>query len=63
MAKKQQSIWESMTIEELFTLRELMQEVLEAKAKRRRAELERQLRALGQRPMTAEPKPVLVAVD
>jgi hypothetical protein len=50
MAKDWASTWESMSIEELFTLRELMQDVLEAKMKSRKAELERQVRTLGHLP-------------
>ena len=46
MPKKPKSNWESRTIEELLTLRKLIQDVLEAKIKNRRAELVRQLRTL-----------------
>ena len=38
--------WESMTIDELFTLRELMQDVLSSKLKAKKAELERRLQIL-----------------
>ena len=50
------SIWESMTIEELFTLRELMQEVLSAKLRDKLRELRRKQRSLNQLP-TAGAKP------
>ena len=40
--------WESMTIEELFELRELMQDVLSEKLKARKAEIERRLQTLNQ---------------
>jgi hypothetical protein len=42
------SEWESMSIDELFALRELMQDVLSAKLRAKKAALERQLQALGQ---------------
>ena len=38
--------WESMSIDELFALRELMQEVLSEKLLAKKAELERRLRTL-----------------
>jgi hypothetical protein len=41
------SEWESMTIEELFALRELMQELLSAKLKTKKVEPERRLRILS----------------
>ena len=40
--------WESMTIDELFALRELMQDVLSERLKDKKAELERRLQALAQ---------------
>ena len=40
--------WESMSIDELFALRELMQEVLSEKLLAKKAELERRLRTLDQ---------------
>jgi hypothetical protein len=43
-----QSEWESMTIDDLFALREQMQEVLSAKLKGKKVELERRLRQLNQ---------------
>jgi len=42
------SQWESMTIEELFELRELMQDVLNERLKASRAEIKRKLKTLGQ---------------
>ncbi|MCA6113944.1 hypothetical protein J6524_03250 [Bradyrhizobium sp. WSM 1738] len=38
--------WESMTIDELFALRELMQDVLSEKLKAKKAEIERRLQML-----------------
>ena len=61
MTKK--SNWESMTIEELFTLRELMQDVLVTKFKNRHAELQRKLRTLNQLQDGVEPTPVLLAAE
>jgi len=43
-----ESEWESMTIDELFALREQMQEVLSAKLKAKKAALERRLQSLNQ---------------
>ena len=40
--------WESMTIDELFELRELMQDVLSERLKARKAEIERKLKMLDQ---------------
>jgi hypothetical protein len=40
------SNWESMTIDELFVLREQVHEILSEKLKAKRAELERRLQAL-----------------
>ena len=42
------SQWQSMTIDELFALREQMQEILSTKLKAKRAELERRLQILDQ---------------
>jgi ABC-type phosphate transport system auxiliary subunit len=42
------SEWESMTIEDLLALREQMQDVLSAKLKAKKVELERRLRVLNQ---------------
>jgi hypothetical protein len=42
------SKWESMSIDELFALRELMQDVLSGKLRAKKAVLERRLQALGQ---------------
>ncbi len=39
--------WESMTVDELFALREQMQEVLSAKLNARKAALERRLQSLN----------------
>jgi hypothetical protein len=41
------SEWESMTIEDLLALREQMQDVLSAKLKAKKVELERRLRVLN----------------
>jgi hypothetical protein len=41
--------WESWTIDELFALRELMQDVLYKGLEAKKAELERRLRTLNQR--------------
>ena len=40
--------WESMTVDELFALREQMQEVLSAKLNAKKAALERRLQSLTQ---------------
>jgi hypothetical protein len=40
-------VWKSMTIEELFELRELMQDVLSEKLKARKAEIEQRLKILN----------------
>jgi hypothetical protein len=42
------SEWDSMTIDELFALREQMQEVLSATLKAKKVELERRAQALNQ---------------
>jgi hypothetical protein len=41
------SDWESMTIDDLFALREQVQEILRARLKAKKAELDRRLRALA----------------
>jgi hypothetical protein len=41
-----QSNWESMTIDDLFVLREQVHEILRERLKAKRAELDRQLQAL-----------------
>ena len=41
------SNWESMTIDDLFALREQVQEVLRERLKAKRAELDRRLKALA----------------
>jgi hypothetical protein len=43
------SQWESMTIDELFALREQMQEILSARLKAKKTEIERRLQQLNQR--------------
>ena len=43
-----ESQWESFTIDELFALHELMQDVLSKKLKAKKAELERRLQILDQ---------------
>jgi len=53
-----------MTIEELFTLRELMQEVLSAKLRDKQRELARKQRSLNQLPTAgAKPKKARPAAD
>ena len=42
------SQWESMTTDELFALREQMQEILSAKLRTKKVELERRLQILNQ---------------
>jgi hypothetical protein len=42
------SQWETMTIDELFELRELMQDVLSERLKAKKAEIERRLQILYQ---------------
>jgi hypothetical protein len=49
MANDWKSQWESMTVDELFALREQMQEVLSIKLRAQKAELERRLQILNQR--------------
>jgi hypothetical protein len=49
------SEWESMTLDELFALREQMQEVLSAKLKAKKAELEHRLQMLDQVSSNKEP--------
>ena len=48
MENEWKSHWESMTVDELFALREQMQEVLRAKLKVKKAALERRLQSLNQ---------------
>lgn len=48
MANDWKSQWESMTVDELFALREQMQEVLSIKLRAQKAELERRLQILNQ---------------
>ena len=55
MKSKWEAEWESMTIEELFQLRELMQAVLMERLEAKKAELERRLDALGQAPSDGGP--------
>lgn len=43
-----ESQWEAMTIDELFELREMMQDVLMERLKARKAEIERKLQMLDQ---------------
>jgi hypothetical protein len=47
-SSKWMSQWESMTTDELFTLREQMQEILGAKLRTKKVELERRLQILNQ---------------
>ena len=47
MANDWKSQWESMTVDELFALREQMQEVLSIKLRAQKAELERRLQMLN----------------
>ena len=50
------SDWESMTIDDLFALREQVQAILREKLKAKQAELDRRLQALA--PATAEVEPI-----
>jgi hypothetical protein len=50
-----QSQWESMTIDELMELRDLMQDVLSTKLKAKKAELERKLQTLNKSSGDVEP--------
>jgi hypothetical protein len=47
MKSEWESQWESMTIDELFELRELMQNILSEKLTTKKAELERRLQTLN----------------
>ena len=47
--------WESMTIDELFELRELMQDVLSERLKARKAEIQRKLKMLDQPTKSRDP--------
>ena len=49
------SEWESMTIDELFALREHMQEVLSARLKAKKVEIERRLQQLSQQSKAVKP--------
>jgi hypothetical protein len=48
MENEWKSHWESMTVDELFALREQMQKVLSAKLRAKKAALERRLQSLNQ---------------
>ena len=48
MENEWKSHWESMAVDDLFVLREQMQEVLSAKLKAKKAALERRLQSLNQ---------------
>ena len=48
MENEWKSHWESMTVDDLFALREQMQEVLSAKLKANKAALDRRLQSLNQ---------------
>jgi hypothetical protein len=48
MENEWKSQWESMTVDDLFALREQMQEVLSAKLKAKKVALERRLQSLNQ---------------
>ena len=48
MENEWKSHWELMTVDDLFVLREQMQEVLSAKLKAKKAALERRLQSLNQ---------------
>jgi hypothetical protein len=48
MENEWKSHWESMTVDDLFVLREQMLEVLSAKLKAKKAALERRLQSLNQ---------------
>ena len=63
MAKNWESAWESMSIEELLTLRELMQEVLSGKLKDKQRELRRKLRSLNHLPTNVGPKKARPSAD
>jgi hypothetical protein len=60
MENEWKSHWESMTIDELFALREQMQEVLSAKLKAKEAALERRLQSLNQLSNDNKASPVLI---
>jgi hypothetical protein len=49
------SEWESLSIDELFALRDLMQEVLSEKLLAKKAALERRLQQLNQQAQTMKP--------
>ncbi|MEH2589812.1 hypothetical protein [Bradyrhizobium sp. AZCC 1721] len=48
MKSEWESQWDSMTIDELFELREMMQDVLSEKLKAKKAEIEQRLKMLNQ---------------
>ena len=48
------SSWESMTIDDLFALREQVQEILRERLKAKHAELDRRLQALAPAPTDVE---------
>ncbi|MEH2537164.1 MULTISPECIES: hypothetical protein [unclassified Bradyrhizobium] len=48
MKSEWESQWESMTIDELFELREMMQDVLSERLKAKKAEIEHRLQMLDQ---------------
>ena len=54
------SSWESMTIDDLFALREQVHEILRERLKAKREELERRLQALVPAPTDVESKARLV---
>ena len=60
MEREWKSQWEAMTIDELFALREQMQEALSAKLTAKKVELERRVEILNQQSIsvgTATPRP------
>ena len=57
MKSEWQSQWECMTVDELFTLRKLMHDVLSSKLKAKKAELERRLQELNPPPKSRPTPP------
>ena len=60
MEREWKSQWEAMTIDELFALREQMQEVLSAKLTAKKLELDRRLEVLNKQSIrvgTTTPRP------
>jgi len=52
--------WESMTVDELFALREQMQEILSAKLQAKKADIDRRLKIINRQSCSlAEAKPYL----